>query len=139
MASFADEKVSISLQGIRGRTSSSSASSASVHHSHSMNVSADQSINTSCFEQRADLVVCTLKLFAVRDKDQKLIGVVNFLVDYRSQRTLLKDCKELTFQKCIDPSATITISAKLVDCEPVGATTSRSTLQQVHSRLSTCP
>ena len=29
-----------------------------------------------------DLVVCTLKLFAVRDKDKKLIGVVNFTVDW---------------------------------------------------------
>ena len=32
--------------------------------------------------QQSDLIVCTLKLFAVRDKDKKLIGVVNFTVDW---------------------------------------------------------
>ena len=40
-----------------------------------------------------DLVVRTLKLFAVRDKDKKLIGVVNFSIDWQSGRTVLKDQK----------------------------------------------
>ena len=49
-----------------------------------------------------DSVVCTLKLFAVRDKDQKLIGVVNFPIDWKSSQNTLKDHKALSFQKCID-------------------------------------
>jgi len=39
------------------------------------------------------VVICTLKLFAVREKDQKLIGVVNFPIDYKSGKTSLKDHK----------------------------------------------
>ena len=31
---------------------------------------------------KEDLIVCTLKLLAVRDKDYKLIGLVNFEVDW---------------------------------------------------------
>lgn len=65
--------------------------------------------------QKFDIVICTLKLFAVRDQDQKLIGVVNFSVDWKSQKSILKDHQILNFQKCIDPQANITVSARLVD------------------------
>ena len=71
---------------------------------------------------REDLVVCTLKLLAVRDKDYKLIGLVNFEVDWQKDNdevTLLFDHKVLSFQKCIDPAANITVSAKLVDLPPI--------------------
>ena len=71
---------------------------------------------------REDLVVCTLKLLAVRDKDYKLIGLVNFEVDWQKDNnevTLLFDQKVLSFQKCIDPAASITVSAKLVDVPPL--------------------
>jgi len=61
------------------------------------------------------MVICTLKLFAVREKDQKLIGVVNFPIDYKSGKNTLKDHKVIQFQKCIDPKANITISARLLD------------------------
>ena len=62
---------------------------------------------------RRDLVVCLLKLFAVREQDQKLIGVVSFEIDWQLDRHVLLENKVLHFQKCIDPAATITISAKL--------------------------
>ena len=83
---------------------------------HSSNVSTEILSNLSydC-GQSNDLVICTLKLFAVRDKDRKLIGVINFPVDWKSERSLLKDRKVLSFQKCIDPKASITITARLVD------------------------
>ena len=42
-------------------------------------------------DSNQDLVVCTLKLFAVRDKDKKLIGVVNFSIDWQSGKTVLKE------------------------------------------------
>ena len=51
----------------------------------------------------------------MRDKDKKLIGVVNFTVDWQSGTTVLKDQKLMQFQKCIDPQATICISARLLD------------------------
>lgn len=41
--------------------------------------------------QKFELVICMLKLFAVRDQDQKLIGMVNFAVDWKSQKSILKD------------------------------------------------
>lgn len=74
----------------------------------------DQEDDTKKYE----LVVCMLKLFAVRDQDQKLIGVVNFSIDWKSQKSILKDHKVLSFQKCIDPNANITVSARLIDNEP---------------------
>ena len=51
---------------------------------------------------RDDLVVCTLKLLAVRDKDYKLIGLVNFEVDWQvaseqTEATVLFDHKVLSF------------------------------------------
>ena len=42
-------------------------------------------------DSNQDLIVCTLKLFAVRDKDKKLIGVVNFSIDWQSGKTVLKE------------------------------------------------
>ena len=51
----------------------------------------------------------------MRDKDQKLIGVVNFDVDWLSESPALKEGEVLPFQKCIDPNATITVSAKLLE------------------------
>ena len=47
-----------------------------------MSVSEMSSMFEGPTDQSKDLVVCTLKLFAVRDKDQKLIGVVNFSIDW---------------------------------------------------------
>ena len=64
-------------------------------------------------EQKNDLIVCTLKLFAVREKDKKLIGVVNFIVNWQSDQDILLDRKVIAFQKCIDPNANITISARI--------------------------
>ena len=46
---------------------------------------------------KRDLVVCLLKLFAVREKDQKLIGVVSFEIDWQLDKQLILDCKVLPF------------------------------------------
>lgn len=69
---------------------------------------------------KEDLIVCTLKLLAVRDKDYKLIGLVNFEVDWQSvannpDPVTLMERKALSFQKCIDPAAHILITCRLVD------------------------
>ena len=69
-------------------------------------------------QTRKDHVDCFIKLFAVRDKDQKLIGVVSFEVDWQSSTGILLDDKVLSFSKCIDPSATITLSARLIEGGP---------------------
>ena len=60
-----------------------------------------------------------MKLFAVREKDKKLIGVVNFIVNWQSEQDLLLDRKVIAFQKCIDPNANITVSARIFDTNSV--------------------
>lgn len=43
--------------------------------------------------------------------------MVNFNVDWQSDQTILKDHEVLSFQKCIDSQANITVSAKLTEIE----------------------
>ena len=61
------------------------------------NLSASEMSSIVDADQKRDEVVCLLKLFAVREKDQKLIGMVNFNVDWQSNKTVLKDHEVLSF------------------------------------------
>ena len=107
-----DEQILIDLSQVKGR---------SRNQKYQSNSNTSEILSSSFSQEGGskdnDLVTCTLKLFAVRDKDRKLIGVINFGVDWKSERTLLKDRKVLSFQKCIDPQASITITARLISQE----------------------
>ena len=41
---------------------------------------------TSVSNEPGDFIICSLKLFAVSDTRQKLIGVVNFVVDWKAAK-----------------------------------------------------
>ena len=82
VARFDDEVISIDLSKIKGRLRNQSVNNSQINISHS-NLSSDvSSFQCDAADQRRDEVVCYLKLFAVREKDQKLIGMVNFTVDW---------------------------------------------------------
>ena len=81
VARFDDEVISIDLTKIKGRLRNQSVNNSQINISHS-NLSSDVSSFQDAGDQRRDEVVCYLKLFAVREKDQKLIGMVNFTVDW---------------------------------------------------------
>ena len=91
-AHFEDEVLSVKLDGIRGRVlapSSSNSTSKSGTFKDSSSKKGDFCGNFSDAasqqeEERNDLVFCNVKLFAVSDKRQKLIGVVNFPVDWKN-------------------------------------------------------
>ena len=80
IAKFDDENLAIDLSKVRGRPRRT------MTHSQMLNVSnSNTSDGGGSFlsdSTKEDLIVCTLKLLAVRDKDYKLIGLVNFEVDW---------------------------------------------------------
>ena len=80
VAKFDDENLAIDLSKVRGRPRRT------MTHSQMLNVSnSNTSDGGGSFlsdSTKEDLIVCTLKLLAVRDKDYKLIGLVNFEVDW---------------------------------------------------------
>ena len=65
--------------------------------------------------ETGEFVICNLKLFAVSDTRQKLIGVVNFPVDWKAPKYKAKNRQSIPFSKCIDNAACIIISTKLQD------------------------
>ena len=67
----------------------------------------------SVLNEGGDFIVCSLKLFAVSDTRQKLIGVVNFIVDWKAPKYKAKNRQSIPFSKCIDNSAYIVISTRL--------------------------
>ena len=95
IANFNDESLTFDLSLVHGKTRQQGRSSANISDMNS-------SMQTDLAMQK-DLVVCLLKLFAVREKDQKLIGVVSFEIDWQLEKLLIFDNKILPFQKCIDP------------------------------------
>ena len=80
IAKFDDENLAIDLSKVRGRPRRT------MTHSQMLNVSnSNTSDGGGSFlsdSTKEDLIVCTLKLLAVRDKDYKLIGLVNFEFDW---------------------------------------------------------
>ena len=46
---------------------------------------------TTTSNEPGDFIVCSLKLFAVSDTRQKLIGVVNFVVDWKAPKFIAKN------------------------------------------------
>ena len=105
------------LDSIRFRCRRSNGSAACTAETEGRNFRINQHNYIECplledtgFDQNREFTIQT-----VRDKDQKLIGVVNFSLDWQSGKTVLKEKKVMQFQKCIDPQASITISAKLLD------------------------
>ena len=80
VAKFDDENLAIDLSKVRGRPRRT------MTHSQMLNVSnSNTSDGGGSFlsdSTKEDLIVCTLKLLAVRDKDYKLIGLVNFEFDW---------------------------------------------------------
>ncbi len=103
VANFNDENLSVDLSRVRGRPRRT------MTHSQMLNVSnSNYSDGGSLLDgagsenSKEDLVVCTLKLLAVRDKDYKLIGLVNFEIDWHSSVNLqetvnLMERKALSF------------------------------------------
>lgn len=75
-ADFQDESFQIDLSRIHGRLRPSGKTSNNVSGIIDMN----SSLNNE--QAKKEHVDCQIKLFAVRDKDQKLIGVVSFEVDW---------------------------------------------------------
>ena len=80
----------------------------------SPNISMSEAGTSTSYEP-GDFIVCSLKLFAVSDTRQKLIGVVNFVVDYKSPKYKAKNRQSIPFSKCIDNSACVVVSTRLQD------------------------
>ena len=57
-----------------------------------------------------DSVTLNLKLFAVSDTRQKLIGLVNMPIDWKSPDYKDLSNQSIKFSKCIDSNASIEIS-----------------------------
>ena len=104
-----DEEIEIPLDQIRGRHQPSMSDSTS-----SPNISMSEAGTSTSYEP-GDFIVCSLKLFAVSDTRQKLIGVVNFVVDYKSPKYKAKNRQSIPFSKCIDNSACVVVSTRLQD------------------------
>jgi len=78
-------------------------------------------------------VTLNLKLFAVSDTRQKLIGLVNIPIDWKTPGTELIINKEIVpFSKCIDSKAYIQVSVSLKDITVPEKKSIRMGLHQRH-------
>ena len=101
IANFKDEQICIPLNRIHGRQQIPKTNTSDSTISHG-----------------SDMVVCSIKLYAVSEARQKLIGVVNFGVDWQQGKSYKgKNHASLGFQKSIDSQAQVVLSTSLIDFE----------------------
>jgi len=61
-----------------------------------------------------DDVHCSLKLYAESDQRQKLIGLLQFPIEWQKEQFEGLSMHAVPFKKCIDATACVVISTKLV-------------------------
>lgn len=66
-------------------------------------------------ESSGDSFNCQIKLFAVSDSRQKLIGSISFFVDWRDDSFKPLNMHAMPFTKCIEKGAILVLSTKLED------------------------
>jgi hypothetical protein len=94
------------------------------------NTSANESSIAS--EGSKDSVTLNIKLFAVSDTRQKLIGLVNIPIDWKGHnRVKMMDREEVTFSKCIDTKAFICFSLSMDEFESSYESSRRDKLERV--------
>ena len=99
------------------------------------NMSADSSFNTVQTTADGCHLKCKLKLYAVSDNKQKLIGVVDLDVDLPTTSDFVGlDNAVINFQRCIDSKATLKVSTRMEETKSKTNTNTNTSLTRSNRR-----
>ena len=78
------------------------------------NLSLTKNKSSSSNGNAADEIQCVIKLYAESDQRQKLIGILNFPVNWQKEPFIGLDMHTIPYKKCVDSSAVIVLSTTII-------------------------